>query len=99
MLRRETGPRARMGSQRNETQLLFSVVDTVCLSVSSLDAHKTSGGSDGRESACNEVENLPAMRETWVLSLGWEDPPEEGTATHSTILAWIIPWTQGPGRL
>ena len=39
------------------------------------------------------VKNLPAMRETWVLSLGWEDPLEKGTATHSSILAWRIPWT------
>ena len=39
------------------------------------------------------VKNLPAMWETWVRSLGWEDPLEEGTATHSSILAWRIPWT------
>ena len=39
------------------------------------------------------VNNPPAMRETWVLSLGWEDPLEKGTATHSSILAWRIPWT------
>ena len=39
------------------------------------------------------VENLPAMQETWVLSLGWEDPLEKGKATHSSILAWSIPWT------
>ena len=38
------------------------------------------------------VKNLPAMRETWVLSLGWEDPLEKGKATHSSILAWRIPW-------
>ena len=37
------------------------------------------------------VKNLPAMRETWVQSLGWEDPLEKGKATHSTILAWRIP--------
>ena len=37
------------------------------------------------------VKNLPAMRETWVQSLGWEDPLEEGMATHSSILAWRIP--------
>ena len=37
--------------------------------------------------------NLPATQETWVLSLGWEGPLEEGTATHSNILAWRIPWT------
>ena len=41
----------------------------------------------------------PAMRKTWVQSLGWEDPLEKGTATHSTILAWRIPWTEEPGRL
>ena len=39
------------------------------------------------------VKNLLAMRETWVLSLGWEDPLEKGTATHSSILTWWIPWT------
>ena len=39
------------------------------------------------------VKNLPAMWETWVLSLGWEDPLEKGKVTHSSILAWRIPWT------
>ena len=39
------------------------------------------------------VENPPVMRETWVQSLGWEDPLEKGKATHSSILAWSIPWT------
>ena len=39
------------------------------------------------------VKNLPAMRETWVLSLGWEDPLKKGKTTHSSILAWRIPWT------
>ena len=39
------------------------------------------------------VKNPPAMQETWVRSLGWEDPLEKGTATHSSILAWRIPWT------
>ena len=39
------------------------------------------------------VKNLPATRETWVQSLGWEDPLEKGMATHSGILAWRIPWT------
>ena len=39
------------------------------------------------------VKNLPAMWETWVRSLGWEDPQEKGKATHSSILAWRIPWT------
>ena len=41
------------------------------------------------------VKNLPAMRETWVRSLGWEDPLEEGMATHSSILAWRIPMDRG----
>ena len=39
------------------------------------------------------VMNLPGMWETWVRSLSWEDPLEKGTATHSSILAWKIPWT------
>ena len=39
------------------------------------------------------VKNPPAMRETGVRSLGWEDPLEKGKATHSSILAWRIPWT------
>ena len=39
------------------------------------------------------VKNLPVMRETWVQSLGWEDSPEKGKATHSSILAWRIPWS------
>ena len=41
------------------------------------------------------VKNLPAMRETWVRSLGWEDPLEDGMATHSSILAWRIPMDSG----
>ena len=45
------------------------------------------------------VKYPPAMRETWVQSLGREDPLEEGIATHSSILAWRIPWTEEPGRL
>ena len=39
------------------------------------------------------VKNLPTMQETWVRSLGWKDPLEKGMATHSSILAWRIPWT------
>ena len=45
------------------------------------------------------VKNLPAMQKTWVHSLGWEDPLEKGMATHSSILAWKIPWTKEPGGL
>ena len=43
------------------------------------------------------VKNPPAMRETWVQFLGWENPREEEMATHSSILAWRIPWTEEPG--
>ena len=49
------------------------------------------GGSD--------VKNLPAVQETWVRFLGWEDPLEEEMATHSSVLAWEIPWTGEPGGL
>ena len=45
------------------------------------------------------VKNPHVMQETWVRSLGWEDPLEEEMATHSSILAWRIPWTGQPGRL
>ena len=45
------------------------------------------------------VENPPAMLETWVQSLGWEDPLEKGKATHSSILAWRMSWTEESGRL
>jgi len=47
------------------------------------------GGSDGKESACNQ--------DTWVQSLGQEDPLEKAMAAHSSILAWRIPWTEEPG--
>ena len=45
------------------------------------------------------VKHLPTMRETRVQSLSWEDPLEKETATHSSTLAWKIPWTEEPGRL
>jgi len=45
------------------------------------------------------VKNLPAMQETCVQSLGWGDPLKKEMATHSSILAWEIPWTEGPGEL
>ena len=45
------------------------------------------------------VKNLPTMQETWVRSLGREDPLEKEMATHSSILAWRTPWTEEPGRL
>ena len=45
------------------------------------------------------VKHLPTMQETWVRSLGREDPLEKEMATHSSTLAWKIPWTEEPGRL
>ena len=45
------------------------------------------------------VKNLPAMWETWVQLLGWEDSLKKGMTTHSSILAWKIPWTEEPDRL
>ena len=45
------------------------------------------------------VKNPLAMRDTWVRSLGWDDPLEEVTATHSSVPAWRIPWTEEPGGL
>ena len=45
------------------------------------------------------VKNRPVMLEIWVRSLGQEDPLEKGTATHSSLLAWRIPWTEEPGGL
>ena len=45
------------------------------------------------------AKNLPAVQEIWVLSLGWENPLEKGMATHPSILAWRIPWTEEPCSL
>ena len=52
-----------------------------------------------RRSVIVMVKNLPAMQETWVRSLGWEDSLKKGMATHCSILAWRIPWTEDPGWL
>ena len=69
---------------------------TTCseISASSLSIVPNVGGSKP-----TLVENLPAMHDTWVQSLGQEDPLEKGMATHSSILAWRISWTVEPGRL
>ena len=45
------------------------------------------------------IKNPPAVWDAWAGSLGWEDPLEKGIATHSSILAWRIPWTEEPGGL
>ena len=51
------------------------------------------------EEVAQLIKNLPAMQEAWVQSLGQEDPLEKDMATHSSILAWEIQWTEEPGRL
>ena len=53
----------------------------------------------GASPVAQAVKNLPAMQETWVQSLSWEDPLEKGMATHSSTLAWRIPCTEEPGGL
>ena len=53
----------------------------------------------GASLVAQRLKHLPAMLETWVRSLGWEDPLEKEMATHSSILAWRTPWTEEPGRL
>ena len=53
----------------------------------------------GPSPVAQTVKSLPTMQEARVQSLGWEDPPEKGMATHSSFLAWEIPWTEEPGRL
>ena len=55
--------------------------------------------SDSEPPGNQMVKSLHARWETWVCSLGWEDPLEKKMATHSSILAWRIPWTEEPGRL
>ena len=60
----------------------------------------TEGCADSSASLMAQtVKNTPAMWETWVQSLGWESPLEEGMATHSSILSWRIPWTEEPCEL
>ena len=54
---------------------------------------------EGASLVAQLVKNLPTMQETWVQSLDWEDSLEKGTASHSSILAWKMPWTEESGRL
>ena len=60
---------------------------------------KFKGSSERASLVVQTVKNSPAMQETWVLSLGQEDPLEKGLGTHSSIFAWRIPWTEEPSRL
>ena len=57
------------------------------------------GKFGGASQVAQRLKRLPAMRETRVQSLGWEDPQEKEMATHSSTLAWRIPWREEPGRL
>ena len=54
---------------------------------------------EGASSVAQTLKHLPAMQETWVRSLGWEDSLEKEMATRSSIFAWEIPWTEDPGGL
>ena len=75
----------------------------ISLETSATEAEKAKRVRIGRKSVLPRwlswVKNLPAIQKTWVQSLGQKDPLEEGMATHSSILAWRIPWTEEPGRL
>ena len=68
---------------------------SLCVSISVLQIRSSIPRFPGGSVA----ENRPAIQETRVRSLGWEDPLEEGMASHSSILAWSIPWTKEPGGL
>ena len=57
------------------------------------------GTLSGTSLVAQLIKNLPAVQETQIQSLGWEDPLEKEMATHSSILAWKIPWTEEPGGL
>ena len=76
-----------------------------CLVVRILGIHCHGQGSvpgqrtEGTSLVAQTVKHLPTMWETWVQSLDWEDPLEREMATHSSILAWKIPWMEEPGRL
>ena len=79
--------------KKKKTKLDFT--ETKKFSASKGTIHKVKEASLVAQS----VKNLPAVQETWVRSLGWEDPLEKEMATDSSILAWKIPWTEEPGGL
>ena len=79
---------------KNKNKNMFKF-GTTCLSASAVLCLHSLGAS----LVAQMVNNLPAMRETQVRSLGREDPLEKGIATHSSVLAWRIPWTEEPGGL
>ena len=72
----------------------------LCLSINRPKQQKIMKATEyNRASHVAQLKNLPAMQETRFRLLGWEDPLQNGMATHSSILAWEIPWTEEPGRL
>ena len=75
----------------NPIHKLMAISQNLLLGISTLTSWGFPGGS--------VVKNLPATQETQVQSLGQEDPLEKGMATHSSILAWRLPWTEEPGGL
>ena len=77
----------------------FTPVPPSCLCQSGCDSVSHDFPLSGASLAAQMVKNLPAVREMQVRSLGWEGPLEKGQATHSSILAWRIPWTEEPGGL
>ena len=79
----KTEVKRKMGQQR--MRMLDSIMNSMDINLSSL--------------VTQMVKKLPAMQETWVRSLGWEDPLEEGMATHSSILNWRISMNRGAGAL
>jgi len=62
-------------------------------------SHHTLSTFKGASLVAQIIKSLPAIRKTWVPFLGWEDPLEKEMATHSSIVAWRIPWMEEPGRL
>ena len=69
------------------------------LGIRSLQVKLFRWGHTGASLVAQTVKNLPAIQETWAQSLSWEDPLKKGMATHSSILAWKIPWAEEPGGL
>ena len=86
-------PKQIISARYTNGQLLLCVLNV------SFETIKAILGSLRASLVAQRLKPLPAMRETRVWSLGWEDPLEKGMATHSSILAWRIPWTEEPGGL
>ena len=90
-------------TQEGEEYLQFGSYQTAATPYSkppgSSGCEKTQDTGPGASLVAQRIKRLPAMQETRVQSLGWEDPLEKEMATHSSIPAWRIPWTEEPGGL